>query len=317
MRPLATTRRAMLVAALAAPAAARAQTAAPPSGPLTIVCGFAPGGLADTLCRALAEAIKPRTSANVLVENRLGASGSVALERVARAAPDGTVVGLYTPSAAWMVPLIQGAGYDPLTSFTPLGQLTLQPMPLYVRSSSRFRSWAEVLDFARANPGAFTWGTSGARGMAEILMEAAFRHERAQTTTVPFRGGSEAIAAMMGGHVEAVVSTDFGPLLRTGDVRLLVETGPTPATGQDIPTFRALGYPLSEPNVYGMVGPAGMAPPVVAWWDAALAAACADPTFRGIADRNFAIVAHQDAAANQAGFRRGYEAFRQALTAAR
>ena len=315
MATLTTTRRAVLGAALASPALA--QTAAPPPGPITLVCGFAPGGLADTLCRALAEAIRPRSPTNVVVENRLGASGSVALERVARAAPDGTVVGLYTPSAAWMVPLIQGAGYDPTTSFTALGQLTLQPMPLYVRSSSRFRSWAEVLEFARANPGAFTWGTAGARGMAEILTEAAFRQENVQTTTVPFRGGSEAIAAMIGGHVEAVVSTDFGPMLRSGEVRLLVETGPTPATGQDIPTFRALGYPLSEPNVYGIIGPAGLPAPVVAWWDQAIAAACADPAFRAIADRNFAIVAHEGAAQNAASFRRGYEAFRRALTAAR
>jgi len=315
MRPTGTTRRAILGTALATPAFA--QTATPPPGPISIVCGFAAGGLADTLCRALAEAIRPRSTTPVVVENRLGASGSVALERVARAAPDGTVVGLYTPSAAWMVPLIQGAGYDPVTSFLALGQLTLQPMPMYVRTASRFRSWPDVLDFARAHPGAFTWGTSGARGMAEILTEAAFRQENVQTTSIPFRGGSEAIAAMIGGHVEAVVSTDFGPLLRSGDVRLLVETGPTPATGQDIPTFRALGYPLSEPNVYGMVGPAGMPAPVVAWWDQAIAAACADPTFRAVADRNFAIVAHQDAAQNEASFRRGYEAFRRALTATR
>ena len=313
--PAFTRRLLVATAALARPALAQGATA--PQGTIAIVCGFAPGGLADTLCRALAEAIRPRSTTNVVVENRLGASGSVALERVARAAPDGTVVGLYTPSAAWMVPLVQGAGYDPMTSFVALGQLTLQPMPMYVRANSRFRSWAEVLEFARANPGAFSWGTSGARGMAEILTEAAFRQENVQTTSVPFRGGSEAIAAMMGGHVEAVVSTDFGPLLRTGEVRLLVETGPTPATGQDIPTFRALGYPLSEPNVYGMVGPAGLPAPIVAWWDAAIAAACADLAFRAIADRNFAIVAHEGAAANQAGFRRGYEAFRRALAPTR
>lgn len=315
MRRIVATRRALLSATIAAPALA--QEATPPAGTITIVCGFAAGGLADTLCRALAEAIRPRSPATVVVENRLGASGSVALERVARAAPDGSVVGLYTPSAAWMVPLIQGAGYDPVTSFVALGQLTLQPMPMYVRTASPFRSWAAVLEYARANPGAFTWGTSGARGMAEILTEAAFRQENVQTTSVPFRGGSEAIAAMIGGHVQAVVSTDFGPLLRSGDVRLLVETGPTPATGQDIPTFRALGYPLSEPNVYGIIGPTGIPAPVVAWWDGAIAAACADPTFRATADRNFAIVAHQNAAENQASFRRGYEAFRQALAGTR
>lgn len=121
----------------------------------------------------------------------------------------------------------------------------------------------------------------------------------------------------MGGHVDEVVSTDFGPLFRTGEARLPVETGPTPVPGQDMPTFRALGYPLSEAVAHGMLGPANMAPAIVAWWDAAIAAGSADPAFRAIAERNFAIVAHEGAAANQASIRRAYEAFRRALASPR
>ena len=309
-------RRALLaLQALALPA--RAQTARPPAGPITMIVGFAAGGLGDITTRALAEAIRAREPVQIIVENRVGASGAVAIERIARATPDGATVGLYTPSAVWIIPNMQTVTYDPLTQLLPLGQITVQPLPIYVRADSRFRSWAEVLRFARANPGRFSWGTAGARGIAEISTEAAFRHEAVQTTTVPFRGGSEAIAAMLGGHVDAVASTDFGPLLRAGEVRLLVETGPVPPAGQDIPNFRTLGYPIAEPVAYGILGPTGIPAPVVAWWDAALTAATRHPDFQAMADRNFAIVAHESAAQNQASFHRSFEAFRRALSTQR
>jgi Tripartite tricarboxylate transporter family receptor len=101
-----------------------------------------------------------------------------------------------------------------------------QPLPLYVLAGSPFKSYADALAYARANPGRFRWGTAGSRGIGEILMASGFQHAKVETVTVPFKAGVDANTALLGGHIEAVASTDFGPLLQAGKVRLLVETGP-------------------------------------------------------------------------------------------
>lgn len=302
-------RRSLLAAPALLPLAAGAQ----PSGPVTLLVGFAPGGIADALMRVVAEHLRQTRGVQAIVENRPGAAGTLANERAAHAAPDGRTVALYSPSTAWIVPQLQRVGYHPLRDLTPLGQICTQPMPVYVRADSRFASWDAVLANLRARPGNFSWGTAGSRSMAEITVEAAFRQLGLQTTSAPFRGGAEAISALLGGHVDAVASTDFGPLLRQNAVRLLVETGPEPAAGQDIPTFAQLGYPLHAAVAYGVVGPAGLPPAVQAWWDEALRDATASPEMAALVERWFGRVAHVGLRELGPRFREGYEAFGRAL----
>lgn len=302
-------RRSLLAAGTTLPLAAGAQ----PAGPITILVGFAPGGIGDALMRALAEHMRQSRGVQAIVENRPGAAGTLANERSAHSAPDGRTVALYSPSTVWIVPQLQRVGYDPLTELTALGQICTQPMPIYVKADSRFASWDAVLTHLRAKPGDFSWGTAGSRSMAEITVEAAFRQLGLQTTSAPFRGGAEAITALLGGHVDAVASTDFGPLLRQNAVRLLVETGPAPAAGHDIPTFAQLGYPLHAAVAYGVVGPAGMPAPILAWWDAAIRDATASPAMKELVERWFGRVAHVGQAELGPQFRAGYEAFRRAL----
>jgi tripartite-type tricarboxylate transporter receptor subunit TctC len=298
---------------LATPALLPLAAAAQPVGSITILVGFAPGGIGDALMRVLAEQLRQSRGAQVIVENRPGAAGTLANERAAHAAPDGRTVALYSPSTVWIVPQLQRVGYDPLTDLTPLGQICTQPMPVYVKADSRFGSWDAVLTHLRSKPGDFSWGTAGSRSMAEITVEAAFRQLGLQTTSVPFRGGAEAITALLGGHVDAVASTDFGPLLRQNAVRLLVETGPVPAVGQDIPTFAQLGYPLHAAVAYGVVAPAGMPAPMQSWWDAAIRDASASPAMAELMERWFGRVAHVGLAELAPPFREGYEAFGRAL----
>jgi tripartite-type tricarboxylate transporter receptor subunit TctC len=301
------------VLALGAAATTVFAAQAKPNGPVTLVVPFPPGGIGDALMRTLGEHLRAAQGVAVLVENRAGAAGTLGTERIARAAPDGTVVGLYSPSTVWIVPQLQRTGYDPLTQLTPLGQLVTQPMPVYVRADSRYARWQDVLDQLRTAPGGFSWGTAGSRSMAEIMVEAAFRHLGLQSTSVPFRGGAEAITALLGGHVDAVASTDFGPLLRQGAVRLLVETGPTPADGHAVPTFTELGYPLSAPVAYGVVGPAGLSPELVSWWDEALYDAATSPAMADLAQRFFSTIAPLRAQPLAASFRAAHAAFGAAL----
>ena len=298
---------------LAAPTALRAAGGLPP-GTATIVCGFAAGGLGDSLCRLVAEAARDRRGAPVIVENRPGGGGTIATERVSRAAPDGLTIVLGSPGALLVLPHQGNVGFDPVAGLTPLGQLIAQPLPVYVRTDSPLADWAGLIRFARSNPGRLTWGTAGARSFAEIVVEKAFEKEGIETVSAPFRGGSEAVQALLGGHIMAVASTDYGPLLQQGAVRLLAETGPIAVPGHpDVPTFQALGYPLSFPVSYGFLGPARMLADAAAWWQDLLAEVGRSPALVAFAERYIGAVAVEDAAGYARIIHDGYVAFGRAL----
>ncbi len=285
-----------------------------PSRPATIVVGFAAGGAADLLARAAADHAREIRGATVIVENRPGASGVIATERVAKSASDGYTVSLGSPSPLWVLPQLQPVGYDPVKDLTYISQIITQPLPLYVRADSALKTYKEALAFARANPGKLRWGTSGARGFAEIVMGNAFRHEGVDTVSVPFKGGADAITALLGGHIEAVASSDFGPMLQAGRVRLLVETGPNKIPGQpDVPTFSELGYPMAYPVFYGIFGPAGIPGEAVQWWEAVLKDLVASKRFAELAAKMSGIPSFVGSAEFTRVVHRGYSDFGKAL----
>ncbi|HZQ61389.1 MAG TPA: tripartite tricarboxylate transporter substrate-binding protein, partial [Casimicrobiaceae bacterium] len=188
-----------------------------------------------------------------------------------------------------------------------LGKMFTQPLPLYVLADSPFKTYDDVLAYARANPGKFRWGTSGSRGIGEIITMSGFQHAGVQTTTVPYKAGVEANTALLGGHIEAVASTDFGPLLQAGKVRLLVETTPVKFPGQErVPSFKELNYPLSVEIFYGVVGPAHLPPAVVQWWDSLLAEIARSKEYAELCEKIAAIPAYQDSAGFKQYVTKGY-----------
>jgi tripartite-type tricarboxylate transporter receptor subunit TctC len=306
-------RDALILAGTMAAPAIHAQEAFPGNRTLTLTVGFAPGGVGDMVMRQLSESARAKRGVQTVVDFRPGAGSSLSLERISRATPDGTQVALGSVSALWIIPHQQQLGYDP-RQLTGLGQISGHPLAVYVKTDSPLRSWADLLAYARANPGKLSWGTTGSRGFAEVLVEAAFRHEGVQTSTVPFRGGAEAIAAMIGGHIDAVASADFGPMLAQGAVRLLAETGPNKVPGHpEVPTFRELGYPLSDAVAYGVVGPPGIPRQAVQWWQEVIRETTADPAFVAALRRIYAVPDFLDAEAYTQSIRDGYARFGAAL----
>ena len=118
-----------------------------------------------------------------------------------------------------------------------------------------------------------------------------------------------------GGHIDAVASTDFGPLLQAGRIRLLVETGPLKIPGHEsVPTFRELGYPLSVEVFYGIVGPAKLPPESIKWWDALLAEISRTREYAELCDKIFALTSYADSASFKRMVTGGYAEFGKALT---
>jgi tripartite-type tricarboxylate transporter receptor subunit TctC len=259
-----------------------------PNHPVTLVVGYSAGGLGDGVARQIAEFARQRRGATIVVDFKPGASSTIATGFIKRSAADGYTLGFLSPSALYVLPHLQKLPYDPLKDFSYLGLVMAQPYPLYVRADSPFKTFNDVLAYARANPGKFRWGTAGANTLGQILMQSALNRDKVDAPTIPFKGGSDAINALLGGHIEGVVSSDFGPMLAAGKVRLIVETGETRPM-PDVPTLKELGYPLAVTLKYGVFGPAGLPAEVVNWWDTLLKEFAASPAYAEFTKRNYGV----------------------------
>lgn len=259
-----------LPAALAAPHIARAQNTYP-SEPVSIVVGLAPGGSGDGTMRMVAGKVADELGVQVIVDNRPGGAQTIAPTKVARSRPDGYTLLQTTTSALGTVPYFQNVSYNVETDFTYIAQYAVLAAPNYVLTESPLRSWEELIEFAKANPGKLRWAAATPFSGPHLANAAAFQKLGLDTIFVPFKGGAEAVSALLGGHIDLVVSSDYGPLLSAGRVRLLSEIGAERMPGmENVPNFGELGYPLPIRIAFGLAGPAGLPPAVVETWIRAL-----------------------------------------------
>lgn len=242
-----------------------------PTQNATIVVGFAAGGAGDLSARMAANYAKDTRRLPVALDYRPGAGGTIAADQIRRANADGSILSLLSPSPIIVAPHLQEVPYNPEHDFTYIACFAGISIPGFVRSDSAFADWGGLLSHARQNPGKLRWATAAPRGIAHISMETALRQEGIEAAFVPFNGGAEAVTALLGGHIDMVVSSDYGPHLEAGTVRLIVETGPSPIPAQpSLPTFRQRGYPLAISAFYGLFGPPNLSPEAVAWWEEVL-----------------------------------------------
>lgn len=285
-----------------------------PSRPVTLLCPFAAGGAGDILTRAAADHVRTKRNVAAGVEYRPGAGATIAPAQVAKANADGSTLGLYSISPFLTVPHLQKVPYDPLKDFTYIAIYAYVPIALYLPAENAMNTWQDVIKFAKDNPGKFRWGTSGVRGAAHIATEAAFRKEEVRTTFVPFGGGAEAVTAMLGGHIEAVISADYGPHLAAGRVKLIVLTGSEKLASQpSLPTFKELGYPISTEAIYGLFGPANLPKEVVLYWNSATKEMMATEEFKRVLKSAAASPLYMDSAAFTANVTQNYYKLGEAI----
>jgi tripartite-type tricarboxylate transporter receptor subunit TctC len=243
--------------ALIAPVAAFAQD----KTPLKIVVGFPPGGSADTLARLLAEGLRDRYNP-VVVENRPGAGGRIALGQVKRADPDGqTVIVLPSGPMVLFPHVYKKLDYDAVTDFTPISLLTHFQFGVVAGPSAKARTLGEMITTARAEPGKGSYGTPG-QGTLPHFMGVLFEQQvGAKLNHVPFQGGGPANSALLGGHIDYKfdVVSETAELHRTGKVRILAVTGPKrDPQVPEVPTLKEAGVDMVATAWFGMYGPAGM-----------------------------------------------------------
>ncbi|GAA5619837.1 hypothetical protein Brsp03_04006 [Brucella sp. NBRC 12951] len=251
-----------------------------PAGNPTLLVGFAAGGAGDIASRVVTNYVRQERGLVAMPDFRPGAGGTIAADQVRRAPSDGSMLSLYSVSPILVAPHLQNVPYDVSRDFTYIASYAGISVPCFVRKDSPFETWDQLLDHCRKNPSKLKWATAAPRGLAHIATEAAFRKEKAKATFVPFRGGADAVTALLGEHIDMVVSSDFGPHLAAGSVRLLAETSPNPrASRPGVVSFAERGYPIAIPASYGLFGPAGMPSEIVSWWESAITEMAASPMY--------------------------------------
>jgi tripartite-type tricarboxylate transporter receptor subunit TctC len=227
---------------------------------LRIIVPYPPGGPTDYLARLLGEQIGRGQRLAVLVENRPGAGSVVGTEAASRSAPDGNTLLLYSKESI-INPHVRKVRYDPLNSFEPICRLVTAPAVYSVNTASSYHSLGDLLEAARANPGALTLASSGPASPYQIGFEILKRVANVNMTFVPFPGGVPAVNALLGGHVTSALTTytTTGEHFVSGKLRPIAIASLTRAQElPNVPTVEEQGYKGYEVGIwYGLVAPAG------------------------------------------------------------
>lgn len=270
--------------ALAVVSGAAAQDAYP-SRPIHLIVTFPPGGSTDVMARVLQSRLVELLGQPLVIENKPGAGGNIGVEAVAKAAPDGYTIGLAAAGALTVNPsLMQNVPFDPLKDLTPITEIGESPFILAAANGFVPRDVKELIALAKGRPGGVSIGHGG-NGTAMHLTAELFKHTAGVSVEmVPYRGSGPVTVDVMAGHIPLGI-TDMPSalaLIRDGKLRALAVTSKARVDQMpDTPTLAESGLPGFEAvGWFGIIGPAGMPPAVVAKLNAAFVTALREPAIR-------------------------------------
>jgi tripartite-type tricarboxylate transporter receptor subunit TctC len=262
------------------PAAAQAW----PARPIRLVSPYGPGGSNDLLTRVLGDFLARRLGQGIVVENKAGAGTRIANESVAKAAPDGyTLLHAAAPIAIGEA-LYKELPYDVHKSFTAIGSTAIAPLFLVVNAQAPYKTLAEFIRHAKADPKGATFGSPGAGSAPHLTAELLLRAADAKGVVVQYRGDAPAYTELLAGRIDATLTaiSTAVPHIQAGKLRVLgVANEERTPLYPDAPTLREQGLStVVGYGWYGMLAPAGTPPEIVARLHTELQAALADPEVR-------------------------------------
>jgi len=273
----------VVVTALATTLAATAQTF--PQKPIRLIVPFPPGGAVDFYARVVQQPLSELLGQAVIIENKSGASGMVGAEAVAKSPPDGYTLLLGNiASLAINVGIYPKMPYDPLRDFTPIVRTVDVNYALVVNPALPVKTVAELIAYAKANPGKLSYGSAGSGSLPQLATELF----KAQTGTdiihIPYKGGGPMVTDLLGNSVQLVIAdqANLMPHVATGKLRALaVATPQRSPNAPDLPTIAESGLPGFNATAWqGLVGPTGMPPDVVKRLNEAVNRVMAMPAIR-------------------------------------
>ena len=240
--------RALAIVAALAPCPALAQGYS--ANPIKLIVSTSAGGVTDLAARILGAHITGKSGQAVVIDNRSGASGNIAMDAVAKAAPDGYTLGVANTGNIVINPyLMTHMPYDPLTDLVPLGPIGTVPLFLVMNSNVPAKTLAEFIAYAKAQPDKVSYASAGVGTTPDLAAHDFNRRAGLKLVFVPFRGTAPAVAAVLGGDVQ-VTFVSMGPhieFVRQGKLRILGAATPKRAPYlPDVPTFAEQGFPGFE-----------------------------------------------------------------------
>jgi tripartite-type tricarboxylate transporter receptor subunit TctC len=291
-------RRAVLAAfVLLAPAlATAAQAQIYPSRPITVVSGYAPGAASDFLARIVGDALQTKWGQPYVVENRPGSGSNIAAAYVARSAPDGhTLMVANDATLTSNVHLFKATPFDPAKDFAPIINICANIIVLVVNPDLPVKTVADLIDYAKKNPGKLSYGSSGVGSPHHLAGELLAQMADIKLTHIPYKGGGLAANDVMGGHIPMAFLSLVAAraLADAGKIRIVAVVESTrydglpdvPRIGETVPGFEMASF-------VGIIAPAGTPQPVVARLNETIAAALKNEAVsRKFAELGLAVVA--------------------------
>ena len=238
-----------------------------PSKPISMVVGFEPGGGTDTVARVVAKFMADNLGQQVLVENRAGAGGNIAVDHTIKSPPDGHTIVLANVGALTVNPHLMKLGYDPLRELAPVTMAVVFPNIIVTHPKANAKTLAEFVQRAREKPNTITYGSSGVGGAGHLAGALLEQMAQIQLVHVPYKGGGPAMRGLIGGEIDSYISTPVAamPHIINGRVFAIASTG-TRRSGAlpNVPTVAESGYPGYEAvNWYAYLAPVKTPRPII------------------------------------------------------
>ena len=290
-QPMLQTRRHLFKSAMVMPLAAYlpasfAQSAAYPARAAKLIIPFPAGGATDYAARAIGSALSEVWRQPVVPENRVGAGSTIGTELGAKSAPDGYTLVMGIPAGITIAPHIYPKlGYDPLVDLLPVAGFATSPLVVVVPTDSPFKTFAELVTYARANPGKLSYASNGNGSLPHLTTEWFLSLAKISLTHVPYRGSAQALPDLIAGRTQVMIDIIVSalPLIEGGRLRALAVTG-AQATSRlpGVPAVASLGYTGFESDQwYGLFAPKGTPDSIVRKIESDVQSVTADTRMRG------------------------------------
>ena len=241
-----------------------AQSAGYPGRPIRLICPWPAGGSTDVVMRSYAESAAKALGGQIVIDNKPGAGGMLGANELVNARPDGYTLS-QLPHGVFRIPHMQKVQFDTLKDFTWIACLTGYTFGLVVPADSPIKSIKDLVEYAKANPGKFTYGSTGTGTSPHLAVEEFAQRAGITLSHIPFKGNAENMQAILGGHIMgASDATGWGPHVDSGKLRLLATYGSKRTKRwPNVPTLDELGYKTVSDSPFGVCGPKGMDPALV------------------------------------------------------
>jgi tripartite-type tricarboxylate transporter receptor subunit TctC len=273
---------ALLVSGLPGIVASQGAAQAWPEQPIRFVIPFPAGGTSDNLARLVAEKLHEGLRQPIVVDNKPGGTSAIGTEAVAQAKPDGYTLLLGVNAAFSVLPHLRKLPYDPIQSFEPVAMVAQYLAIITVRNDLPIKTYADLVAYARKNPGKLTYGSAGIASFGNIAGETLKLREKIDLLHVPFKGSGELVAGLLGGQIDLFIDGVGLPLIKSGRARAIaVFSNQRHPDLPDVPSLTDVGLKAAVPAAwFAVFAPKGTPAPIVTRLDAELARILGDPAMK-------------------------------------